>query len=232
MNPSLLATVSAACLLVSAPVVSASPPRIYHNVNVVSASFDSVHVDGCRQTELYVAATAGRWQSRGGTNAQEGPASVFVRVIDLCSSDRSLGVAPAAAPPGGAVVLEVSAQAMIGLDTDQHLSTATVSGVMEGEDQDGTPVSVDVVATWTGVGQLVHDTGGVNSHFPEGNVSAVSNEWSRGAVGDAEVTVDGSTFTGHDDSSLIQRIKGRCIEVPKGSNPSPEDFFPCFGFAG
>ena len=29
----------------------------------------------------------------------------------------------------------------------------------------------------------------------------------------------------------IERIKGHCIEIPKGA-PSDAEFFPCFGFPG
>ena len=230
MNRTVLATSSALCLMLTAATANASPPRIYHNVSVESASFDSVQVDGCLQTELYVSATTGRWTSQGGSNAQQGPTSVFVRVLDLCSTDTAGEMTAAAAPPGGAVILEASGQAMFGLDTDQHLGTATVSGAMPGEDQDGNAVMIDVTATWTAAGDLVHETGHSNDHYPEGNVSAVSNEWSRVATGDAQVSVDGWLLMGHDDDSMIQRVKGRCIEVPKGSNPAPEEFFPCFGF--
>lgn len=231
MNKTALATISAVCLVAGASMASASPPRIYHNVSVESASFDSVQVDGCLQTELYVSATSGRWSSRGGSTAAEGPTSVFVRVIDLCSNDSAGPMAvPAAGPPGGTAVLEASGEAMIGLTTDQHLGTATVSGTMQGEDQDGSPVTLEVTTTWTAAGDLVHETGHSNDHYPEGNVSAVSNEWRRPAVGDAQVSVDGRLLTGHDDDSLIERVKGRCIEVPKGSNPHPDEFFPCFGF--
>ncbi len=227
------ATVAALGLVaVAATGAVASPPRMYHNVSVESASLDTIAVvDDCLQQEIFVSSTAGHWVGRqSGSNRQEGPTAVFIRVIDLCAAGGTEGMTAAAAPPGGSVVLQVEAQAMIGLQTDQQLTYASVSGVLPGTDQEGNPVSVVLDARWTQAGALEHQTYSSHDNLPEGTVSATSNEWSRPATAVVTVSVEGMTFHGVDPDSMVSRVKGRCIEVPKGSNPAPEEFFPCFGF--
>lgn len=214
-------------LAAAASGAAASPPRIYHTATAQSASLDTLAVvDGCLQQEIFVGSTSGHWVGpHDGSNRQDGPTSVFLRVTDLCSGDPG---APAAAP--GGVVLEVEAQGMIGLQTDQHLTYAEASGQLSGTDQDGNPVTLTLDAHWTGVGTLEHHTYHSHENLPEGNVSATGNEWSRFATGTVTVSLDGTTYAGDDADSLLTRVKGRCIEVPKGSNPVPGEFFPCFGF--
>jgi hypothetical protein len=218
--------------LLAAPA-GAAPPRMYHNVSVVSASFDSVQVDGCLQTELYAAATTGHWAGRHGPAVkQDGPTSVFVRVMDVCT-DPGGDLVTAAAGPGGDVLLEVEATSMsIGLTTDQHLTSARAAGTLEGTDQDGTPVTVGLDVRWTAAGPLEHVTEGGSTRYPgEGIVAGAANEWLRPATATAVVTLDGDPLHGSDAESMIQRTKSHCLEVPTGSDP-PEDFFPCFGFEG
>jgi hypothetical protein len=214
-----------------APAAHAAPPRMYHTVSAESASFDSLQVEGCLQTELFVGATTGHWAGRHGpATKQAGPTGVLVRITDICQ-EAPEGFGTAAAGPGGAVVLQVEAQGMIGLTTDQHLTSATVTGTLDGTDQDGAPVTVGVDVTWTAVGPLEHTTYSIHDGFPDGNATSTGNEWSRAATGTATVTLDGQALWGFDDDARIERTKGHCIEIPKGA-PSDAEFFPCFGFPG
>lgn len=225
------AVASLGLLTLTASTAVASPPRMYHSVSVESASFDSVRVDGCLQTEIFAAATTGHWAGRHGPSGRQlGPTSVFVRVTDVCA--RPAGGIGAAAGPGGAVVLEVEATSMsIGLTTDQHLTSATASGILAGTDQDGAPVAVSMDVRWTGTGPLEHATVSHHTRLPEGNVTAADNTWRRGATATAAVSLDGRVLTGSDEDSAVERVKSHCIEVPTGRIPA-EDFYPCFGFPG
>ncbi|GAA5163565.1 hypothetical protein [Ornithinimicrobium tianjinense] len=224
------ALASLALVTMTASAAVASPPRMYHSVSVESASFDSVRVDGCLQTEIFAAATTGHWAGRHGPSVrQQGPTSVFVRVTDLCASPAGI---TAAAGPRGAVVLQVEATSMdVGLRTDQHLRSAVASGALEGTDQDGAPVQVGMDVHWTAAGPLEHSTLAHHTRLPEGQVTAADNAWRRAATATATVTLDGRVLTGTDEDSAVERVKSHCIEVPTGRFP-PEDFYPCFGFPG
>lgn len=232
MKRTALAAISAVSLVPMLAVgAAAAPPRMYHNINVETAYLSSVSVEDCLQTELYVSGTTGHWAGDHGPSVkQEGPSAVFVRVLDVCSEPEGIG--PAAAPPVGDVVLEVEAQAMVGVRMDQRLTTATLSGAMDGTDHLGNPVTLQVDAHWTGTGELAHEVTRNVTHYPEGNVAAVDNIWTREATGTATVTLPGWELSGTDEAGVLQRVKGHCIEIPKGSKHQPEEFYPCFGFPG
>lgn len=214
------------------PTAQAAPPSMYHNVDVVSASFDSAQQEGCLLTQVFASATTGHWAGRHGPSVkQDGPSGVLLRVTDTCSAPAG-DVSAAAADPGGVVLLEVEATSMaLPLVTDQKLTRAGASGVLAGTDQDGTPVTVEMDVTWTGTGPLEHTTVRTKERLPGGNVSSAANEWGRAATARATVRLGEEVFTGTDDESRIERTKSHCIEIPTGPT-TPEDFFPCFGFPG
>ncbi|MFK5635958.1 MULTISPECIES: hypothetical protein [unclassified Ornithinimicrobium] len=226
------ATLAALALLPAlASAAQAAPPRMYHTVSHELAYLEAVQVDECQETHLWVSAAQGHYAGlHGPSNKQQGPSGVLVQVIDTCA-ELPDGPGTAAAEPGGDIVLEVQAQAMIGVSMDQQLTWARFVGTLEGTDQDGNPVSVHVDAAWSGVGPLEHTTGHANVRLDGGNVNSANNDWRRDATGVATVALDGQTLPGFSGDGVLERTKSHCIEIPKGK-PSDEEFNPCFGFPG
>lgn len=215
-----------------AATAQAAPPNMYHNVDVVSASFDSAKEEGCVLTQIFAAATTGHWAGDHGPSVrQQGPSGVLLRVIDTCAAPPQ-DLSAAAAGPSGVVLLEVEAMSMaLPLVTDQHLTRASAVGILEGTDQDGTPVTLDLDVLWTATGPLEHTTVRTHDRLPDGVVSSTANEWGREATASATVRLGDQVFTGTDEESRIERTKSHCIEVPTGRT-ALGDFFPCFGFPG
>jgi hypothetical protein len=229
------ATVLAAPLLL-APLTTgaagAAQPRIYHTIGSTSASATLSSTTGCELTEVFVSSSRAMYAAQPGPVGKQGLTAVFVRVSDACSTEGSGvngGVSAAAGGGGGPVLFEADAQNGAPLVVDPGLTQASVTTDLSGTDGDGNPVTVHLVAVWTGIGPLEHTTGSTHTHYGDGNVSSTSNDLRRAASAQVSVRVAGRSAAGTTTDAVIEQTKSHCIEVPR---PGVEGFFPCFGFPG
>lgn len=130
---------------------------------------------------------------------------------------------------GGVVLFEADAQNGAPLVVDPRLTRASVTSDLPGADGDGNPVTVHLVATWTGTGPLEHTTVVNSNHYGDGNVSATDNNLRRDASAMVSVQVGERSVVGSAADAVIEQTRSRCVEVPR---PGVEGFFPCFGFPG
>lgn len=226
-----VATVLATPLLLASlttAVAGAAQPRIYHTIGSTSASATLSSTSGCELTEVFVSSSKAMYAAQPGPVGKQGVTAVFVRVSDVCSSDGS-GVTAAAGGGGGPVLFEADAQNGAPLVVDPRLTQASVTTDLSGTDGDGNPVTVHLVAVWTGTGPLEHTTDSSHTHYGDGNVSSTSNDLRRAASAEVSVQVAGRSAAGTTTDAVIEQTKWHCIEVPR---PGVEGFFPCFGFPG
>jgi hypothetical protein len=206
----------------------AAQPRIYHTISSTHGSANLVVTQGCEVSEVYVSSSKAMYAAQPGPVGKQGLTGVFVRVTDVCASSRALAAAPAAGG-GGSVIFEADVQNGAPLVVDARLTKASVTTDLPGTDGNGDPVTVHLVARWTGTGPLEHSTVSTHTHFGDGNVSANDNNLRRAAVASVSVQVAGRSITGRTDDAGLEQVKSHCIEVPR---PGAVDFYPCFGFPG
>lgn len=223
--------VSAALLGLALLPLAAGPaqaaPNIYHVIVSTHGDATLDQTEGCIRSEVFVGSSVAKYASERGPVNKQGLTSVLVRISDVCTA--APGVAAAAAP-GGNILFEADGQNDAALTVDARLTTASIATTLAGQDGDGNPVTIVLNASWTGTGELEHTTPNSHEHFPgEGNVNATSNELRRAADASVSVSVDGSTITGTDPDSVLEQVKGRCIEVAR---PGVEEFDKCFQFPG
>jgi hypothetical protein len=212
--------------LVAAPA-GAAQPRIYHTISSTIGSATLGVEQGCELSEVFVSSSKAMYAAQPGPVGKQGLTAVFVRVTDICSSSRGLAAAPAAG--GGTVLFEADVQNRAPLVVDARLTRASVTTDLPGTDANGDPVTVHLVASWTGTGPLEHRTVSTQTHSGDGNVSANDNNLRRAAVASVSVKVAGRTITGRTDDAGLEQVKSHCVEVPR---PGAVDFYPCFGFPG
>ncbi|HET7801556.1 MAG TPA: hypothetical protein VFL38_14125, partial [Humibacillus xanthopallidus] len=205
----------------------AAQPRIYHTISSTHGSATLVVTQGCEVSEVFLSSSKAMYAAQPGPVGKQGLTGVFVRVTDTCASSRGLVAAPAAG--GGSVVFEADVQNGAPLVVDPRLTRASVTTDLSGTDADGEPVTVHLVATWTGTGPLEHSTVSTHTHFAEGNVSANDNNLRRAAIASVSVQVAGRSVSGRTEDASLEQVKSHCIEVPR---PGAVDFYPCFGFPG
>lgn len=202
-------------------------PSIYHTIVSTHGSAVVDLTEGCVRAEVYVSASVGHYAAQPGPSTKQGLTGVLVRLTDVCAVSL-------AAAGGGPVLAEYDGQAMVPLQVDPRLTTASVVATMT--DVDDPDVTITLDARWTGVGELEHTTAHNHVLFPgEGVVSSTANDLRRTA--DAVVTVD---VTGPEGTlaavtgataaeAALEQTRSRCVEVPR---PGVEGFYPCFGFPG
>ena len=216
--------------LVAAPA-GAAQPRIYHTISSTLGSATIDVTQGCERSEVFVSSSTAMYAAQPGPVGKQGLTGVFVRVTDVCEESPALAasaVTPAAGG-GGTVLFEADAQNRAPLVVDPRLTNASVTTALPGTDGNGDPVTVHLVATWTGTGPLEHTTESTHTRFDDGNVNATDNNLRRLATAAVSVRVDGRSITGEDTAAVLEQTKSRCIEVPR---PGVEEFYPCFGFPG
>jgi hypothetical protein len=206
----------------------AAPPRIYHTIGSTSASATVTTSQGCELTEVFVSSSKAMYAAQPGPVNKQGLTSVFVRVTDSCVPTGAR-VGAAAGGGGGPVLFEADAQNGAPLVVDPRLTRASVTTDLAGTDGEGNPVTVHLVAAWTGTGPLEHTLVSNHAHSADGNVNATDNNLRRDASARVSVQVAGRSATGTDPGAVIEQTRSRCIEVPR---PGVEGFFPCFGFPG
>jgi hypothetical protein len=206
----------------------AAQPRIYHTVGSTSASATLSSTTGCELTEVFVSSSKGMYAAQPGPVGKQGLTGVFVRVSDACSEGSGV-TAAAGGGAGGPVLFEADAQNGAPLVVDPRLTRASVTTDLSGTDGDGHPVTVHLVAAWTGTGPLEHTTESSRTHYGDGNVSSTSNDLRGAASAQVSVRVAGRSASGTTTDAVIEQTKWHCIEVPR---PGVEGFFPCFGFPG
>ena len=227
MKRLLMGLCTAALLSLGAVPASAAPPSIYHTISSTHGSAAVVTTAGCEQTEIFVSSSVAMYAGQPGPVNKQGLTGVFVRITDVCAVPPG-GIGAAAG--GGVVLFQADGQNMAPLVVDPRLTSASVATQVPGTDGDGNPVTISIVASWTGTGPLEHDT--VNNHqqFPGvGNVNSTDNNLRRTATATVSVAVNGLTAAGTDTEALLTQVKSRCIEIAR---PGVEEFFPCFGFPG
>ena len=213
--------------IVAAPA-GAAQPRIYHTISSTHGGAVLDVTQGCERSEVFVSSSEGRYAAQPGPVNVQGLTGVFVRVTDICQTAAGRAVA-AAAGGGGTVLFQADAQNRAPLVVDPRLTHASVTTDLPGTDGDGNPVTVHLVATWTGTGPLEHTTESSHDHYEDGNVNATDNNLRRESTAVVSVQVGGRTISGEDTAAVLEQTKSRCIEVPR---PGVEEFFPCFGFPG
>ena len=207
----------------------AAQPRIYHTIGSTSASATIATAQGCELTEVFASSSTAMYAAQPGPVNKQGLTSVFVRVSDTCTQSPMDVHAAAGGGGGGVVLFEAEAQNGAALDVDPRLTRASVTTDMAGTDSDGNPVTVRLVATWTGTGPLEHTTVVNTNHYGDGNGSATDNNLRRDASAQVSVQVGERSAAGTATDAVIEQTRSRCIEVPR---PGVEGFFPCFGFPG
>lgn len=204
----------------------AAQPRIYHTIGSTSASAVIATTQDCELTEVFVSSSRAMYAAQPGPVNKQGLTAVFVRVTDSCAA-AGARVTAAAGGGGGPVLFVADVQNGAPLVVDPRLTRASVTTDLTGTDGDGNPVTVHLVATWTGTGPLEHTLVSNHHHFADGNVNATDNNLRRDASARVSVQVAGRSATGTDAAAQIEQTRSRCIEVPR---PGAEGFFPCFGF--
>jgi hypothetical protein len=212
--------------VVAAPA-GAAQPRIYHTISSTHGYAAMSVTQGCELSEVFVSSSKAMYAAQPGPVGKQGLTAVYVRVTDVCASSPTLGVAPAAG--GGTVLFEADVQNQAPLVVDPRLTRASVTTDLPGTDSNGDPVTVHLVATWTGTGALEHSTVSSHTHFGDGNVSSTDNNLRRAATASVSVQVAGRSVAGQTTDANLEQVKSHCIEVPR---PGAVDFYPCFGFPG
>jgi hypothetical protein len=219
----LAAVLAALALLPLTAPPAGAQPNIYHTIQSSHGSANVDQTNGCERVEIFVSSSVSAFASQPGPVNKQGLTAVFVRISDVC-------VAAAAAPPGSSVVFQADGQNFAPLTVDPRLQSASIVTDLPGTDGDGTPVTIHLAASWTGVGPLEHSTVSSHGNFPEtGNVSSADNNLRRAAVAAVNVRVGQHSVSGTDPAAVLERVKSHCIEVAR---PGVEEFFPCFGFPG
>jgi hypothetical protein len=207
----------------------AAQPRIYHTIGSTSASASTTTMQGCELTEVFASSSTAMYAAQPGPVNKQGLTSVLVRVSDTCAQSPMDVHAAAGGGGGGVVLFEAEAQSGAPLVVDPRLTHASVTSDLPGTDSQGNPVTVHLVATWTGTGPLEHTTVVNSNHDADGNVSATDNNLRRDASAELSVMVGDRSAAGPATDGVIEQTRSRCVEVPK---PGVEGFFPCFGFPG
>ena len=203
--------------LTTAPAGAA--PNIYHTISSTHGSAAMVETIGCERTEIFVSSMVGMFAAQPGPVNKQGLTSVFVRISDVC-----------AAPGRGVVLFQADGMNFAPLEVDPRLTSASITTDIAGTDGDGNPVTISLSTSWTGTGPLEHSTVSSHENIPGlGNVNSTDNNLRRAATATGSVTVNGLTAAGTDSNAVLERVKGRCIEIAR---QGVEDFFPCFGFPG
>lgn len=221
--------------LVAAPAAAARP-NIYHTITSTHAGATIIIIsddDVCEQTEVYLSSSDAMYAAQPGPVNKQGLTGVLVQVVDTCATppEEPGEVTPAAA---GGILYRAEAQSETRLVADPRLNEASVSDVMTGTDDEENEVTIQLDAVWTGTGPLEHSTPRNINHYPEGNVIATENNLYRAAVAQVSVSVELEgepvlSVVGTDQNATLQKLKGKCIEVPR---PGVTEFYPCFGFPG
>lgn len=220
----LAALLAAIALLPLAAPPAGAQPNIYHTIHSSHGSASVDRTNGCERVEIFVSSSVSAFAAQPGPVNKQGLTGAFVRISDVCAA------AAAAPAPGGSVVFQADGQNLAPLVVDPRLHSASIVTDLPGTDGDGTPVTIHLAASWTGVGPLEHSTVSSHENIPgTGNVSAADNNLRRAALATVNIQVGPHSVSGTDPGAVLERVKSHCIEVAR---PGVEEFFPCFGFPG
>ena len=166
-------------LFAAAPAEAAQ--RIYHTIKAATGFAFLDQTQGCERTEVYVSSSKAMYAAQPGPVGKQGLTGALVRVTDVCAVAPETPEAAAPTAVGGEVLFEADGRAMVPLTVDARLTKASVNAHLPGTDGEGNPITIHLVASWSGQGRR-HST--VHNHvlYSDGVVSANDNNLHREAT--------------------------------------------------
>jgi hypothetical protein len=226
MFPRLLPALAAVAMLMLPATASAATPAIYHTIDGRFASAYFTSLDGCLQTDVWVASSAATYAPQPGLQQRlnkQGLTSVQIFVYDTCQ------------PMEGKhfpIVADWFGQSPDRLDAEARMRSAHLVATLAMTDSvSGDTADVPIDLAWQATGAAHPDTVR-NNHvrFPgEGIVNTHDNNINLGAVSSGTVMLDGVNVAPEPDGGAsLEQIRSSCMEI--GYPHWDGDTLFCFGF--
>lgn len=222
----LLPTLAAATMLAIPTAASAATPAIYHTIDGQFASAYFTSLDGCLQTDVWVASSAATYAPQPGVSDElnkQGLTSVQIFVYDTCQ------------PLEGKhypIVADWFAQSSDRLVAESRMRSAHVSATLAMTDSvSGASADVPIDVVWQATASAHPDTVR-NNHVRfagEGIVNTHDNNINLSAEASGTVWLNGRNLSPDaDPNAALEQIRSACMEV---AYPHWDgDTFFCFGF--
>jgi len=222
----LLSALAAVTLLTLPATASAATPAIYHTIGGQFASAHFTSLDGCRQTDVWVASSAATYAPQPGVVDalnKQGLTSVQIFVYDTCL------------PLDGKhypIVADWFAQSSDRLVAESRMRSAHLSATLAMTDSvSGESADVPIDLVWQATAAAHPDTVR-NNHLRfagEGIVNTHDNNINLSAVASGAVVLNGVNLSPDPDpSAALEQIRSACMEV--GYPHWEGDTLFCFGF--
>lgn len=211
---STLIVVATALALLAPASAIAAPPDGYRVISSRHADGGVVAVDGCLGTEVYFGSNAAVYGGRPGEiNKQAGPTDVLVVISDLCGEPVGKGFPLVALWQG---------QAMVGLESDARLTTASVDAwIPVTDDVSGASDVAHLTATWTATGRAIPDPTHSHVRFPgEAVVNSHDNDTLVGATVAGSLAIGAWSMDLATDAAHLASVKAGCQVM---LHPSADD---------
>jgi hypothetical protein len=226
MSHRLLPALAAVTMLALPATTSAATPAIYHTIDGRFASAYFTSLDGCLQTDVWVASSAAPYAPQpGGSDAlnKQGLTSVQIFVYDTCQ------------PLEGKhypIVADWFAQSSDRLVTESRMRSAYLRATLTMTDSvSGASADVPIDLVWQASAAAHPDTVR-NNHVRfagEGIVNTHDNNINLSAVASGTVWLNGVNVSPDPDlSATLEQIRSACMEV--GYPQWEGDTLFCFGF--
>jgi hypothetical protein len=174
-----------------------------------------LHVDGCRQVEVFVSAMDGTFGTRGGRINKQGLMGVFYAERDICGEP---------GPKGFPITYSVDGMSLDRLGSTARFERAWARASLPGLDSGGNEVTIGLDLSWSPIGSYERSRVDGNGWFPANgqrgaHVHTFSHGWRADAVARGSITLNGRVLElAPTSDATLEQVRYFCqvIQHPRG----------------
>lgn len=174
-----------------------------------------LHVEGCRQVEVFVSAMDGTFGARGGRINKQGLMGVFYAERDICGEP---------GPKGYPITYSVDGMSLDRLGSTARFDRAWARASLPAQDSSGNEVTIGLDISWAPIGSYERSRVDGNGWFPAtgqrgAHVHTFSHGWRADAVAGGSIALNGRVLElGPASDATLEQVRYFCqvIQHPRG----------------